>query len=77
MTDLSGYTTRRLLIMRNNRYNEAYEQENNGVEPCTDPSTAEIMAELNTREHVPNKVEAKKIRQERAKKGSRKNHKRS
>ena len=77
MTDLSGYTTRRLLIMRNNRYNEAYEQENNGVEPCTDPSTAEIMSELNTREHVPNKVEAKKIRQERAKKGSRKNHKRS
>ena len=77
MTDLTGYTTRRLLMMKNACYREDYDEENYGIKPSTDPTHAEIMAELDTRPHVPNKIEAKKIRQDRAKKGNRKNHKKS
>jgi hypothetical protein len=35
-----------------------------------------IYEELNTREHIPNKIEAKKIRQDRAKHGKSQSHKR-
>ena len=68
MIDLSGYTTRHLLKLKNNCYHSEYEHK------AGEPTHAEIMAELNTREHVPNKQEAKKIRQEHAKSGRRKNH---
>lgn len=57
--------------MRDTRYRDYYNEENYGLEPCDDPTAAEIYEELNTREHVPNKIEARKIRQERAKKGNR------
>ena len=76
MTDLTGYTTRWLLMKKNSAYFDEYERMVFGAGPL-DPSYEEIIAELNTREHIPNKIEAKKIRQERAKKGSRKNHKKS
>ena len=77
MADLSGHTTRRLIAMKNACYREDYDEENFGTEPRTDPTHAEIMAELNTRPHVPNKIEAKKIRRDRAKKNNRKTHKKS
>lgn len=63
--------------MRDTRYRDYYDEENYGLKPCDDPIAAEIYEELNTREHVPNKIEARKIRQERAKKGNRKPHKKS
>lgn len=72
MFDFTNYTTRRLIGLKNACYGDAHAEENYGIEPRTDPSREEIMAELNTREHVPNKLEAKKIRQERAKRNNRK-----
>lgn len=72
MFDFTNYTTRRLIAMKNDCYRAKYDEEVRGIAPSTDPTRAEIMAELNTREHVPNKKEAKKIRQKRAKNGGRK-----
>lgn len=63
MFNFTNYTTRRLIGLKNDCYISDYEH------TAGDPTLAEIKAELNNRPHVPNKQEAKKIRQERAKNG--------
>ena len=58
--------TRQLMTWRDKTYRNGgvYDPDGNGA-----LSVEEILAELNTREHVPNKTEAKAIRQARAKQG--------
>ena len=73
MINLKQFTTRCLLKMKS----DAYRFDNHYDKPSQAIPIEEIKAELGTREHVPNKIEARKIRQERARKGSRKTHKKN
>lgn len=62
--DLTKYHTRELLAMlnRSRKNNGSCCIGDSGMGPCI--SADEIKDELATREHIPNKAEAKKIRQQ-------------
>ncbi len=64
---LAEYSTRTLLAMRDYRYNYDTEVCGEDRDPAREQEQIALMAELNKREHVPNKVEAKALRQARAK----------
>jgi len=63
--DLTKIHTRRLLKMLRTKY---YGETSDLDDLVEGPSYYEIKAELAKREHIPNKVEARKARQEKAKK---------
>lgn len=82
--DIKKLSTKRLLeVYRNERFlysfyspyesYDSYEEEEEAQEKFVE----ELKKELDTREHVPNKIEAKKVRQLAAKKnkGGRRSHK--
>jgi hypothetical protein len=76
---LKSCHTRELLGMRNSAYSHAYDDMVSGNDGTDDTPRSwlltrdivvtydELYAELATREHIPNKAEAKLIRQQRAK----------
>ena len=61
--ELRQYTTGYLMKLRNKCYASDYEDMD------TAPTLSEVLAELNTRGHYPDKKEARKIRQQNAKRG--------
>lgn len=73
---LARFSTRQLLAMRDRlyklyggypRWSDRWESEDMRDTDWNGPSLADIKTELAGREHVPNKLEARKIRQEKAK----------
>ena len=67
---LKGMDTRRLMRLRDQCYATGYVYlEGNYDYPNITASHEHIIAVLNTREHIPNKREASRLRRERAKRG--------